>query len=150
MPGTINFLYSRGYFSDFYFMTADMAQIQNQPYLSENGENFSMTFDNSLSPRSLSYSAASQNSVITTIKEICLVDKNKLLVYGSSAAAAPANQVFEIHELYNNSPNQVKKVTHLMTQSKEYNLRSCDYTGGAWLRSVNPEEEHAFFDPEAN
>lgn len=27
-------------------------------------------------------------------------------------------------------------------------MHSCDYTGGAWFRSKNPEEEHVFFHPE--
>lgn len=29
-------------------------------------------------------------------------------------------------------------------------MHSCDFTGGAWLRSTNAEEEHAFFDPGTN
>lgn len=29
-------------------------------------------------------------------------------------------------------------------------MHSCDYTGGAWFRSTNAQEEHAFFDPAAN
>lgn len=79
-------------------------------------------------------------------REICLVEKNKLLVYGHSTSN---NRVLELHQLANNSPTSITSVTLLFTEaaSKDYIMHSCDFTGGAWLRSTNPEEEHAFYDP---
>jgi hypothetical protein len=29
-------------------------------------------------------------------------------------------------------------------------MHGCDFTGGAWFRSTNQEEQHVFFDPQAN
>ena len=41
-------------------------------------------------------------------------------------------------------------VTTLFTESKDFIMHSCDYTGGAWFRSTNQAEEHAFYDPGTN
>lgn len=75
---------------------------------------------------------------------MCLVDKGKLLVYGLSAGN---DRIFELHQFSGNSPNQVFSVKNLATETRDFIMHSCDYTGGAWLRSTNPEEEHAFYDP---
>ena len=37
-------------------------------------------------------------------------------------------------------------MTNLATESKEYLMHNCDFTGGAWFRSTGTGEEHAFFD----
>ena len=29
-------------------------------------------------------------------------------------------------------------------------MHSCDFSGGAWFRSTNAEEQHAFYDPGTN
>jgi hypothetical protein len=29
-------------------------------------------------------------------------------------------------------------------------MQSCDFSGGAWFRTTNEEEEHAFYDPDTN
>ena len=50
----------------------------------------------------------------------------------------------------NNSATQVASVIFLAVETKDYIMHSCDYTGGAWFRSKNPEEEHAFYDPGTN
>lgn len=77
-------------------------------------------------------------------REICLVDKNKLLVYGLSVSG---DRIFELHELQNNSATVVKKLTRLASEQKDYLMHSCDFTGGAWFRSTREEEEHIFYDP---
>ena len=105
---------------------------------------------NTLSPYNFDYSQSPTNSYITEIKEVCLVGKNRLLVYGLTSAAAPNNRVFELHKLVNNSGYQVSSVAHLSTQNKDYIMRSCDYEGGSWFHSTRQEEEHAFFNPESN
>lgn len=75
------------------------------------------------------------------------MDKNKLLVYGTSISDSN-HRVFELHHLENNSGSHVEKITLLSTDDREFLMHSCDYTGGAWFRSKNEAEEHAFFDPE--
>lgn len=81
-------------------------------------------------------------------KEICQVEKNKLLVYGESATAA--TYAFELLEFENNSATKVKTVTLLSTESKQYMMHNCDYTAGAHFRSTEKEEQHAFFDAATN
>jgi hypothetical protein len=52
----------------------------------------------------------------------------------------------------NNSPTSISSVTLLATEtsSKTYIMQSCDFSGGAWFRTTNEEEEHAFYDPDTN
>lgn len=85
-------------------------------------------------------------SSIAVPKEICYVDKNTLLVYGQSSAASAVH--FELYILQNNSPTVVDSVTLLGSElGRTYLMHSCDYTSGAWFRSTNEGEEHAFYDP---
>lgn len=69
------------------------------------------------------------------------------MVYGLSSTNA---RVFELHKFLANSATEVVSVTLLASKSADYIMQSCDYTGGAWFRSINPEEEHAFYDPGVN
>lgn len=41
----------------------------------------------------------------------------------------------------------VTGITQLHETSITYIMHSCDYTGGAYFRSTNEEEDHAFYDP---
>ena len=147
MSGNVLALQARDYHSDFFYLTDNSAAIRNQPFLTGDGTNLSRSFVNNLTPRSLNYEGSAPGSVIVTVKEMCLVDKNKLLVYGQSSGN---DSVFELHQFANNSPTVVQSVTHLATEpassARTYIMHSCDFTGGAWLRSTNPEEEHAFYD----
>lgn len=143
MDGTVLALQVRDYHSDFYFLTSTSTSIRSQPYLSGDGTSLSMATDITLSPILFNYQSA---SIITTTKEICLVNKNQLLVYGHSAGPTP-DRVFELHQLENNSATQVVSVTQLASDpSRDYLMHSCDFSGGAWFRSMNEAEEHAFFD----
>lgn len=103
MGAKVEALYTRDYYADFFFTTAGSTVIKNQPYLSGNGDNFSRSFVNNLSPISFDYTQSPTSSVISQIQHICVVAKNKILVYGTSYAAPPANRVFELHEMVNNS-----------------------------------------------
>jgi hypothetical protein len=102
-----------------------------------------------LTPTALSYSGVTPGTVIITTKHVCLVTKNKLLVHGLSSTS---ENIFELQQLVNNSPTSISSVTLLATEtsSKTYIMQSCDFSGGAWFRTTNEEEEHAFYDPDTN
>lgn len=78
---------------------------------------------------------------------MCLVEKNKLLVYGLSAAN---NRVFELHQFQNNSAINIESVRLLLTQSNDYIMHSCDYTGGSWFRATVAQEIHVFYDAQTD
>ena len=65
------------------------------------------------------------------------------MVYGHSTGNSG---VFELHQLENNSGTKVIGITELENGTIDYLMHNCDYTGGAWFRSVNPEEQHVYYD----
>jgi len=100
--------------------------------------------ETSLPSRSLELiGSPAPSSKITQVKDICLVDKNRLLVYGHSTKSG---RVFELHQLENNSGTKVIGITELQNGTIDYLMHNCDYTGGAWFRSTNEEEQHVYYD----
>lgn len=143
----------RDYHSDFFYIKQGSLVIENRSYLEGDGTALLGPFSSGEPFRILPKvsSPIGTASTIASITNICLVDKNKLLVLGSSTFH---DSIIELHQLENNSATVVTAINELQATPPgsgiTYIMQSCDYTGGAYFRSTSDEQVHAFYDPGTN
>lgn len=87
--------------------------MMNHPYLPGDGSSLLNSFDNTLTSRAIDYAGSSSISMINDISTVCLVSKNKLLVYGFSILN---DRVFELHQFENNSATRVVSIRLLSSE----------------------------------
>lgn len=134
-----------GYNGDYFFLKDGATLIESQPYIPD--DDLTTIPYTGRSTSFLDYSNSSGSSIIDSPKRICYVDKNQLLVYGETNISNPPKFVIELIQLANNSSFEVASIKQLNIDDKQRILHSCDYSGGAWFRSINEPEEHAFYNP---
>ena len=95
LDGHVIALQSRDYHSDFFYLTIGSSVIRNHRYISDSVAPLDLDYvGGPIMERALDYTGVTPASMIVTPKNICLVDKNKLLVYGLSIFN---DSVFELH-----------------------------------------------------